>query len=103
MGRRNAKGAEVLQRLLDTRGWSSATLQHQTRATEETISKWLAGKARPGRSELLMLAAAFGERYWDELLDAYGARELVGVLQARTGSDALKMNQPGPPGGGVFG
>ena len=81
--RRNAKGAATLQRLLDKRGWTATTLQQQTRATEETVSKWLAGTARPRRHELITMASAFGEQDWDELLDAYGARELVRVIQGR--------------------
>lgn len=87
MTRRNAKGAETLQRMLDDRGWTGTTLQEHTRATEETVTEWLAGSARPSRSELLVIASAFGEESWNELLEAYGARDLAGVLQARTGSE----------------
>ena len=90
MARRNAKGAEALQRMLDDRGWTATTLQEHTRATEETVNKWLDGSARPSRSELLVIASAFGEESWDEFLEAYGARELVSVLN---GTDEPSMDQ----------
>ena len=83
MIRRNAKGAATLQRLLDKRGWTPTTLQRQTSATEETVNKWLAGTARPRRHDLITMASAFGEDDWDELIDAYGARELTRVIQGR--------------------
>jgi hypothetical protein len=67
--------------LLDKRGWTAATLQRQTRATEETVNKWLAGTARPRRHELITMASAFGEQDWDELLGGYGARQLIRTIQ----------------------
>ena len=102
MGRRNAKGAATLQRLLDKRGWTATTLREQTRAKEETVSKWLAGTARPRRHNLITMAASFGEQDWDELLGAYGARELVRVIQGRTRANAQTgpYDGIGPPGGG---
>ena len=105
MARRNAEGAATLQRLLDKRGWTATTLQQQTRATEETVNKWLAGTARPRRHDLVTMASAFGEQDWDELLDAYGARELVRVIQGRTGANAQTgphSGTGGPPGAGAF-
>ena len=84
MTRRNAKGAATLQRLLDNRGWTATTLQQHTGAKEETVSKWLAGTARPRRDDLVTMASAFGEEDWDELIDAYGARELTRVIQGRS-------------------
>ena len=95
MTRRNATGAATLQRLLDRRGWTATTLQQHTRATEETVSKWLAGTARPRRHDLVSMAATFGEQDWDELLDGYGARELVRVMQGRP-----KVKAKGGAGGG---
>ena len=104
MTRRNATGAATLQRLLDKRGWTATTLEQQTRATEETVSKWLAGTARPRRHDLMTMASAFGEQDWDELLDAYGARELVGVIQGRPKAKAQTGPQSGlgPPGAGAL-
>jgi hypothetical protein len=89
--RRNAKGAATLQRLLDKRGWTATTLQQHTGATEETVSKWLAGTARPRRHDLITMAATFGEQDWDELLEAYGARELGRVIQGRPKAKAQKL------------
>lgn len=103
MTRRNAKGAATLQRLLDKRGWTATTLQRQTKATEETVNNWLAGTARPRRSDLITMASAFGEQYWDELLDGYGARQLIRVIEgtakakAQTGPDSVR-----PPSVGGF-
>ena len=98
MARRNAKGAETLQRMLDDRGWSATTLQEHTRVTEATVNKWLDGSARPSRSELLVIAGALGDESWDEFLEAYGARELTSVLN---GTDEPSMDQRDiPPGHG---
>ena len=105
MARRNAKGAATLRRLLDKRGWTATTLQQQTRATEETVSKWLAGTARPRRHDLVTMASAFGEQDWDELLDGYGARELTRVIYGRTRAQnqtGPHSPTPGPPSAGGF-
>ncbi len=91
MTRRNARGAATLQRLLDKRGWTATTLQQHTGAKEETVSKWLAGTARPRRHDLMTMASAFGEEDWDELLDAYGARELTRVIQGRPKAKKQKL------------
>jgi hypothetical protein len=100
--RRNAKGAATLQRLLDERGGTATTLQQHTRAKEETVSKWLAGTARPRRHDLITMASAFGEQDWDEMLDAYGARELIRVIQGRPKTKAQGKAGMGPPGAGAF-
>ena len=104
MTRRYAKGAATLQSLLDKRGWTATTLQRQTRATEETVNKWLAGTARPRRHNLMTMASAFGEQDWDELLDAYGARELIRVIQGRARAKAQTGpgSGIGPPGAGAL-
>lgn len=102
MTRRNAKGAATLQRLLDKRGWTATSLQQQTRATEKTVNKWLAGTARPRRHNLITMAAAFGEQDWDELLGAYGARELMRVIQGRPKAARAGSNS-GHGGGGIGG
>ena len=102
MTRRNAKGAATLQRLLDKRGWTATTLQQHTGAKEETVSKWLAGAARPRRHDLITMASAFGEQDWDELLDAYGARELIRVIQGTPKAKAQGKAGIGPPGAGAF-
>ena len=101
MTRRNAKGAATLQRLLDKRGWTATTLQQHTGAKEETVSKWLAGTARPRRHDLITMAATFGEQDWDELLDAYKARELTGVVQGRP--RATRTGGNSDHGGGMSG
>jgi len=82
MNRRNLKGAETLRKLLEARGWTGHMLQQHTRIAEETISKWLAGTVRPGRSDLLALRSVFNEGDWAELLDAYRARKLARDIQA---------------------
>jgi hypothetical protein len=48
---------------------------------QKTVSKWLAA-TRSRRHDLVTMASAFGE-HWDELLDAYRARELIRVIQGR--------------------
>ena len=103
MTRRNSKGAATLQRLLDKRGWTATTLQRQTRATEETVNKWLAGTARPRRHDLITIASAFGEQDWDELLDGYGARRLIRVIEgtAKAKAQTGPHEGLGPPGGGA--
>lgn len=82
MNQRHLKGAETLRKLLDARGWTGDTLQQHTGVAEETISKWLAGSVRPGRSDLLALRSVFNEGDWAQLLDAYGARKLARGIQA---------------------
>ena len=102
MTRRNAKGAATLQRLLDKRGWTATTLQRQTRATKETVNKWLAGTARPRRHELISMASAFGEQDWDELLDGYGARQLIRSIQGTPRATRIGSNS-GHGGSGIGG
>ena len=89
MNRRNLKGAETLRKLLDARGWTGHTLHQHTRIAEETISKWLAGTARPGRSDLLALGSVFNEGDWGELLDAYRARKLARGIRAINPPDRI--------------
>lgn len=89
MNRRHLKGAETLGKLLDARGWTGHTLQQHTRIAEETISKWLAGSVRPGRSDLLALRSVFNEGDWSELLNAYGARKLARSIRAIDPPDSI--------------
>ena len=102
MTRRNAKGAATLQKLVEKRGWTATTLQQQTKATEETVNKWLAGTTRPRRHHLITMASAFGEEDWDELLDGYGARQLIRVIQGRPKAKAQGKAGMGPPGAGAL-
>ena len=89
MNRRHLKGAETLRKLLDARGWTGDTLQQHTRIAEETISKWLAGSVRPGRSDLLALRSVFNEGDWGELANAYGARKLARSIRAIDPPDSI--------------
>jgi hypothetical protein len=59
----------------------------------------LAGTARPRRHDMITMAATFGEQDWDELLDAYGARELGRVIQGRQRAKAQGSDHVGGSGG----
>jgi hypothetical protein len=89
MKRRNARGAEVLQKLLDARGWTGHTLHQHTRIAEETISKWLADSVPPGRRDLLALRSVFNEGDWGELANAYGAQKLARNIRAIDPPDSI--------------